>query len=68
MVVGKYNDVTVDPTNQIDKTKGVFIVGSGAELSGGVVRQNAIRVREDGTVLVTRRGLSMGVFAAGEQP
>jgi hypothetical protein len=61
-VVGKYND-----TSQ-NRGEGLFIVGMGVG-TGTTPRKNAIRVREDGTLLVRPAGdLSMGGFESGEQP
>ena len=58
-VVGKYNNSSVG---------GLFVVGMGSG-TGTTPRKNAIRVREDGTLLVRPSGdLSMGGFASGEQP
>jgi len=73
VVVGKYNDASPAGEPSLDKTKGVFIVGAGSGVSGGQnnvpEKQNALRVLEDGTVLVLARGdLGMGDFTNGPQP
>ena len=62
-VVGRFNTVA----------DGVFVVGAGSGVVGSQVpnleRQNAMRVLEDGTVLIQERGdLSMGSFQAGPRP
>jgi hypothetical protein len=58
-VVGKYNDSSVG---------GLFVVGMGPG-TGTEPRKNALRVREDGTLLVRPAGdLSMGDFHTGDQP
>jgi hypothetical protein len=58
-VVGKYNDNSLG---------GLFVVGMGTG-TGATPRKNALRVREDGTLLVRPAGdLSMGGFQTGEQP
>jgi hypothetical protein len=65
VVVGKYNDTRTNDSGT-NHTQGVFIVGSGASASPGL---NAIRVTEDGTILVKRCGdLSMGSYVGGQQP
>ena len=73
VVVGRHNDTTTDPNPLFDKTKGLFIVGAGSGVVGGAgdipEKRNALRVLEDGTVLVQPRGdLHMGDFTAGPQP
>jgi len=73
VVVGRHNDTTTDPNPLLDKTKGLFIVGAGSGVVGGAgdipEKRNALRVLEDGTVLVQPRGdLHMGDFTAGPQP
>ena len=73
VVVGRHNDTTTDPNPLLDKTKGLFIVGAGSGVVGGAgdipEKRNALRVLEDGTVLVQPRGdLQMGDFTAGPQP
>jgi hypothetical protein len=58
-VVGKYNDSSVS---------GLFVVGMGPG-TGTTPRKNALRVREDGTLLVRPAGdILMGDFQTGEQP
>jgi hypothetical protein len=65
-VVGKYNNTSVDA--QGNHGAGLFIVGMGSG-TGATPRKNALRVREDGTLLVRPAGdLSMGDFQTGEQP
>jgi hypothetical protein len=61
-VVGRYNDTAPERAN------GLFVVGMGTG-TDPAQRKNAIRVREDGTLLVRPAGdLSMGGFEAGDQP
>ncbi len=64
VVVGRYNNTLVDDTSE--RTKGVFVVGAG---SSNTVRKNAMRILDDGSVLVQQSGdVSMGEFQSGEQP
>lgn len=69
VVLGKFNDTrTNDATTApaaTDHTKGVFVVGAGTEGT----RKNAIRVMNDGTVLVKTSGdISPGEFTNGPTP
>lgn len=66
-VVGKYNDTSVDSEGR-SHGAGLFVIGMG-QGTGTTPRKNALRVREDGTLLVRPAGdLSMGGFHGGEQP
>jgi hypothetical protein len=69
VVLGRYNDLrTTDTTNNTttNHTQGVFIVGTGTSTSA---RGNALRVLDDGTVLVKNSGdIAMGSFTNGPQP
>lgn len=66
-VVGKYNDTSNDSEGR-NHGNGLFVVGMGTG-TAAEQRKNAIRVREDGTLLVRPAGdLSMGGFQTGEEP
>lgn len=64
VVVGRYNDIEprLDGTNP---RVGGFVVGAGTENA----RKNALRVNDDGVVLIYPAGdIGMGGFQAGEKP
>jgi len=66
-VAGKYNDTRTND-NGTNHTEGLFIVGNGTG-TGGTPRTNALRILEDGTVLIQPKGdISMGGFQAGRKP
>jgi len=66
IVLGKYNDTRTNDSG-VDHTQGVLIVGAGT--GSGSSAANAIRVLNDGTVLVKKSGnLSMGSFTNGPRP
>ena len=65
VVVGKYNDATANTNANLDKTKGVFVVGAGTSTT----KKHALRILDDGTVLIQPKGdLSMGQFTGGVAP
>jgi len=69
VVVGKYNDTRTSDTSTTpaatNHTQGVFIVAAGTSTTGA----NAIRVLDDGTVLVKNSGdIGMGSFTNGPRP
>lgn len=72
-VVGSYNDTrTIDPQGG-DHTTGVFVVGygtgPGVPGGGAEVRRNALRVLDNGAVLVQPGGdIGMGQFTNGPRP
>lgn len=67
VVVGKYNDTSTDSEGR-NRAAGLFIVGMGTG-DGVAQRKNALRVREDGTLLVQPAGdILMGGFQSGERP
>lgn len=70
-IVGKYNDTSNDSEGR-SRGAGLFVVGMGTGNPAdpaAVQRKNALRVREDGTLLVRPAGdISMGDFQTGEQP
>lgn len=67
VVLGKYNDDTLDAQGT-DHSSGLLIIGMGSG-TGTAPRKNALRVRENGTLLIRPAGdLSMGDFQGGEQP
>ena len=66
IVLGKYNDTRTNDGG-VDHTQGILIVGAGT--GPGSSAANAIRVLNDGTVLVKKSGnLSMGSFTNGPRP
>lgn len=69
MVLGRYNDSTV--VAEANRKQGILVIGAGFPAVGPTaeVRRNAMRIRDDGTILIQRQGdLSMGEFTVGEQP
>ncbi|MGC3991378.1 MAG: hypothetical protein QM796_17185 [Chthoniobacteraceae bacterium] len=71
VVVGRYNDTTVNTSTGVDKTKGAFVVGAGSynATSGVTTPLNALRVTDGGAVLVHPSGdIPMTGFQSGEQP
>src|SRR4030095_15576073 len=67
VVIGKYNDTSTDSEGRY-RGNGLFIVGMGSG-TGTQPRKNAMRITEEGTLLVRAAGdLSMGSFQAGDQP
>lgn len=69
VIVGKYNDTRTSDTSTTpaatNHTQGVFIVAAGTSTT----RANAIRVLDDGTVLVKSSGdIGMGSFTNGPKP
>ncbi|MEQ1853006.1 MAG: hypothetical protein ABMA01_15620 [Chthoniobacteraceae bacterium] len=70
VVVGPYNDTAVQPNTGPwgNRATGVFVIGAGTGPATNQ-RRNAMRVLNDGTVLVRPSGdISMGEFSAGPQP
>lgn len=66
-VIGKYNNTVTDATG--NHGQGVFIVGAGTAATPPNARKNAMRVTEDGTILIPQQGdLLMGAFNGGDQP
>ena len=66
-VLGKYNNTATDATTTPPtvRTEGVFVVGAGTM----AMPKNAMRVTEDGIILIPRQGdLLMGAFIGGDQP
>lgn len=71
VVIGPYPDTSIETVSGTDRTKGVFVVAAGNKHAptGVVTPRNALRVLEDGTVLIQFSGdISMGEFTAGPQP
>lgn len=70
VVIGRYNDTRLDDgvPNHTDHTRGLLIIGNGT--AGDTAhRSNALRVIEDGTVLIPEGGdISMGDFTKGPRP
>ncbi len=75
LVVGKYNDTRTDhddrrtydgPPNHTDHTRGSLIIGKGSSPN---LRLNALRVAENGSVLIPEQGdISMETFTNGPTP
>ena len=71
VVIGPYPDTSIETVNGTDRTKGVFVVAAGNKdaPTGVVTPRNALRVTEDGTILIQFSGdISMGEFTAGPRP
>ena len=71
VVIGPYHDVSflenVGPSG--NRATGVFVVAAGKKVGNTPAPLNALRVTDDGTVLIQRGGdISMGEFTAGPQP
>jgi hypothetical protein len=66
IIVGKYNKSQDEPVVAPTRSTSVFMVGAGSSAGTSL---NALRVREDGVVLVNAAGdISMGGFQEGERP
>jgi hypothetical protein len=64
--VGKFNNIGLSTDGTYSHATGVFMIGAGQNAGD---RKNALRVKDNGTVLVNPSGdISMGAFTAGEKP
>ena len=65
LVIGKYNNSANDGTG--NHGQGLFVVGAGTGV--GTNAKNAMRVLEDGTIVIQPAGdIDMGIFNEGERP
>ena len=69
-IIGPYADNSLDAASGTDRTKGILVIAAGKKDAANVVTpRNALRVLEDGTVLIRPGGdIRMGEFTAGPQP
>ena len=66
-ILGPYPNSAADATS--DRTQGVLVIAAGKKTETSVVPLNAMRVLDDGTILIQRSGdIGMGEFIAGPQP
>ena len=53
----------------IDRSSGILVVGAGTKAGTTITRRNAMRVTEDGVVLIQESGdIPMGEFSGGPRP
>ena len=71
LVLGPYNDTSIDNTTGTNRTQGVLVIGTGTKdpTTNVVTPRNAMRVLPDGTILIQKSGdLLMGNYTAGQRP
>lgn len=70
VVIGRYPDTSPDAASGTDRTKGVLVIAAGTkDATNGITPRNALRVLDDGTVLIRPGGdILMGEFTAGPRP
>lgn len=69
MIVGPYPDTEAVSPDGNDRSQGVLVIGAGTKAGATITRRNALRVTEDGVVLIRESGdIPMGEFSAGPRP
>ncbi len=66
---GPYPDTANDTATGTDKTKGILVIGAGSKVGATVTPRNAMRITDDGVMLIQESGdIPMGEFANGPRP